>query len=523
MERRPVSDSPKERLGQAPRWKRLYIVLCLVLFLPVVFFAFSRPYELGYDFWETAATVRELAARPFHPTNPILALPEQDAGRFVPYTVFWGLFKRLTGLGIFPTMALAAAANYWLFVFGLYRFVSRQFKSESLPSFLLVTMLLVWGKGYQYASAYHLEMFLVTSPYVGFFSFGLSLLALSYLTAYCDNGAWRNLVLYAVFSIIGFVTHAPAGVFCYVTAGAVLLARGNVRRLVLMQGVPLLALGACLVWPYFSFLDLFFSATTKGTFPAFFTKRQVRALGPALVGIPIVAYDAVRRRHLFVCLGFLFCLAIYLVAIVGRIAFVARFIIFIGFFLQVGIALFMDRSFVGSAAGVRRRLGWQRGVALVVAVGLLIPSVYFRWVEMDRHVERVVGGKYGVHRYLSPARNLFFLARHVSYGDVVITDPREGWPVPAISGARVVAPLYFMALFSGSYEARRTDVREFFEGDLSLEAREAIVDKYGVTHILVNLKRQKRWDESFRRDLDGLGVEIGRDGPIVLYEVAAGD
>ena len=507
--------------ARAPRWKRLYVVLCLILFLPVVFFAFSRPYEFGYDFWETAATVRELAARPFHPTNPILAVPEEDVGRFVPYTLFWGLFKRLTGLGIFAVMGLAAVTNYWLLVFGLYRFVSRQFKSESLPSFVLVTMVLVWGRGYPWANAYHLQMFLITAPYVGFFGFGLSLLALSFLVSYCDDGRWRDLVLYAVLSVVAFVTHALAGAFCYVTAFAVLLARGNVRRLLLMQGVPLLALAVFLVWPYFSFLDLLVKGTGEGTFAKLLARGQVRALAAALIGILIVAYYTVMRRHLFVCYGFLICLSIYVVAIVGRISFAVRFIFFVAFFLHLAIAVFMDRGLVGRAGAPPWR-GWRRAAVLLLAVGLVVPSMWFRWIEMQKHFKRVVGGKYGVHRYLSPARHLFFLARYVSYGDVVMTVPREGWAVPAISEARIVAPPHVMALLAGSHEDRQTDVRKFFEGDLSVEEREAIAQKYGVSHILVNLERTKRWHESFRRDLDVLGTETARDGPMVLYELAAG-
>lgn len=62
-------------INQKIGWSSSYLILCLVLFPVVVFFSFSKPWPLGYDFWETAATVRELADNPLHPSNSILMLP----------------------------------------------------------------------------------------------------------------------------------------------------------------------------------------------------------------------------------------------------------------------------------------------------------------------------------------------------------------------------------------------------------------------------------------------------------------
>jgi hypothetical protein len=52
-----------------------YLILCLVLLPVVVFFLFSKPWEIDHDFWEIATAVREVSVSLFHPSNPILTLP----------------------------------------------------------------------------------------------------------------------------------------------------------------------------------------------------------------------------------------------------------------------------------------------------------------------------------------------------------------------------------------------------------------------------------------------------------------
>ncbi len=518
-------------------WKRVYIILCLVLSVPVAYFAFCRPYWCGFDFWEQAAAVRELADHPLRPDNPILAASEPYAGRFVPYTVFWGLVKRLTGLGIFTTMGLAALANYGLFIVGLYRFVTRQFKSASLASFLLVTMLLVWGKGYAHANAYHLNMFLVLLPYVAFFSFGLSLLSLSYLAAYCKNAAadrkdtsWHNLVLYAATSIVCFLSHPVTGAFCYVAAAALLIARGNVRRALLMQAVPVLAVLACLVWPWFNYWHLFFEGTVgenlRANFGLMLATKQVRALGGALLGIVLLVVFAVRRRHLFVVWGFLMCLGVYVISVLAHVGFVARFIFFTVFFLHLAIALFFDWGF-RSAPAAGRRFSRQQAVALVVAIGLLGLSARFRRAEFDTHLVRLEWRGCLVPAYRSPAANWFFLADHLSADDVVMTVPLNGWCMTAISGAKMVAPLhalsYILPGFVEEQQARQADVDAFFTGDISCRQRRALLAKYGATHILMKENRPDNTCDALERDLGTLATEVARDHNVVLYKLKADD
>ncbi len=512
-------------------WRRVYLGACLALLLPVAFFAFCRPYWHGFDFWEQAAAVRELAAHPLRPSNPILAASEPYAGRFVPYTVFWGLSKRATGLGLFTTMGIAGLVNYALFVFGLYRFASRQFRSGPVPVVLLATMLLVWGRGYEHANAYHLDMFLIGLSYVAFFSFGASLLALSYVAAFCDNGRWRNVALYAAASIVAFLSHPVTGVFCYVAALALLISRGTLRRAALLQVVPVAAVLVALVWPWFDYTHLFLRGTgianLRENFGAAFGRGDLAGrLGGALCGVAALAYYAVRRRHLFVGLGFVLCLGVYAIAVVARIGFLARFVFFAAFFLHVSIALFLVEGFQGGFVPARR-LGWQRAFVGLVAVALLGVALPDRWRQAQAHLGRLEWQGRLIPGYRSPTQKFFLLGEHLAPGDVLMAYPIDAWCLTAIAGAKTVAPIhslsYILPGFGAERLARVADVEAFFTGDISLEERRALLAKYGATHILVNHYFGDRWGEAFERDLDALATEVARQDNLVLYAVRAGE
>ena len=385
------------------RWNKSYLIFCLV-FLPfVVFFAFCKPWEITYDLWITAAAVRELSINFFHPSNPIIDLPGYSSPRFVPYTMIWGLFKNITHLNIFTTMGIAAVTNYFIFIVGLYRFVSKQFKNDSLPVYTFFVMLLIWGTGYGWANAYRLEMFLINLPYVGFFNFGLSLNALYYLVCYCEKNKRYDLLLYSLLSIIAFNNHTISGLFCFVAAFAVLLTNVNFKKLILLQSIPLLAFGISLFWPYFSYWDIFIKGTTEVWFKTRLFSHQSRALGLLIVGLPIIIYYALKRKYLLLLYGFLLCSFIYLFSAFRHIFIGGRFIFFIAFFLHLAMSLFLREH---NMLNVKKIVESFRtnGLIMVFVFTIFIPSIMNRTEEMKLHLKRTVDKPFKIHTYDSPVK-----------------------------------------------------------------------------------------------------------------------
>ena len=497
---------------------RGYLVLCLALLPLVVFFVLVRPWAQTADFWETAATVRAVSQNFFHPDNPLLALPGDTSPRFTPFTLWWGAVMK-SGLNVFAVMALAGIANYLLFVTGLFRFVRGEFRSLTLPIYVLITMLIVWGTGYGQANGYQLRIFLEQLPYVGFFTYGICFHALVFLRRYLIGKRWEDLVWYAALMIVAFLTHPITAAFGFATAVAVLAAEKNWHQLILMQAIPLLSVAVSLVWPYFDYWSVLTRGSSEAWFDAPLFRNQVEALGPALIGIPIAVYFAIKKRHLMVVYGLTFCAAIYAAAYFLQILIGSRFLFYATIFLHLAIAIYLYEH----AIHRRRTLdAWLHGhgYLLIIVFMLFVPSLWYRAHEMAKHLHRFYRPPLHFQTYKSPARDFFFLENQLDASNVVMAEDTTGWVVPAISGAKIVSPQKGDPLITGEVTARRASTKAFFTEQIPTRGRLAILRHYHVTHVLLNEAQREQWDESFLQDLGQISSPQARSGPIVLYRIS---
>jgi len=495
---------------------RSYAVLCLILLPVAVFFVVVRPWGQTADFWETAAAVRAMAQNFVHPSNPLLALPGDTSPRFTPFTLFWGLVMKL-GLNIFATMALAGIANYLLFVTGLFQFLWGEFRSRTLPVYVLIVMLVVWGTGYGQANAYQLRVFFEDLPYVGFFTYGVCFHALAYLRRHLSDQRWEDLAWYTVLMCIAFVTHPITAAFGFTAAAAMLMADGNWSRLVLMQAVPLLALAAAFMWPYFDYWTVLTKGSSEAWFDAPLFHNQVVALGPALIGFPMAGYFAIRRRHLMVVYGLALCTVIYLASDAMQVLIGSRFLLFGTIFLHLAIALYLYEQ----AMLRRRTAAWMQrdGYVLILVLVLLAPSVWYRAHEVGKHVRRMYDPPFRVHAYRSPMQDYFFLADFLNSADVVMVDDTVGFAVPAITGAKIVAQQKGDPLISADLATRQQATEVFFNQPVDTRWRMALLRHYQVTHVLVDERQAARCDQSFRRDLEEMALPEAHHGSLALYQI----
>lgn len=511
----PSTNTP-ERAARLPL-AGSYTILCLILLAPAVFFVVVRPWGPTADFWETAAAVRAVAQDFLHPGNPLLDLPGNTSPRFTPYTLLWGAVMKL-GLDIFATMALAGLANFALFVTGLFRFLRGEFRSQTLPAYVLIVMLVVWGTGYGQANAYQLRMFLEGLPYVGFFTFGVCFHGLAYLRRHLAAKRRNDLLWYALLMAVAFVTHPITALFGFTAALAMLAAERDWRQLILLQAVPLAALAAALAWPYFDYWTVLTRGSSESWFDAPLFRNQVESLGPVLIGLPIASYFALNRRHLMVVYGFVFCAAIYLFSFALHILIGSRFLLFATFFLHLAIALYLFEH------AVHRRRSTQawlhgHGYLLIIVFMLFAPGLWYRAHEMAKHVKRFYSPPLNFHAYQSPTRDYFFLRDYLHEHDVVMADDTTGFVVPTITGAKIVSQQKGNPLITAEITLRRQAEQAFFSDSLTTRQRAAIARHYHVTHILVDEDRGSSWDESFRQSLSQMACPEARQGAIALYRV----
>jgi hypothetical protein len=487
-----------------------YLLLCLVLLPVVLVFSFVDPWPVS-DFWETAAAVRELSVRPFEPMHHLVRLPGETSLRFTPYTLLWGIVQRLTGLATLTTMGVAGVTNALIFFAGLYRLLAHHFASRSLPAYMLVVMLLVWGAGYGWANAYHLESFLLQLPYVGFFAFAVTLHALHHLDQFLSGRRRSNVVAYGTLSALVFLTHPITGAFCFIGAIAMLLEAGGLTRLLRFQSVPLIALTASLLWPYFDYREVFFRGVTESWFKSALFSQWVYRLGMALVGFPVALYFAAHQKHRFVVYGLGLCTVVYVVSGLTGTLIGARFLLYGAFFLHLALAVFLMEARAFSLRGLRD--SW-RGNALVALLvfSLFVPALKERLDEVRQHLGRVVDRPLRIHRYESPVDPFRFLTEELTEEDTVIADAAERYFVTALTGARVVSPA--TSLLVPDAERRREDVSGFFDERTGNEARRRLIQRYGVTHVLrVNEPEE---GSPLAEALDAICPPTRRNGTVVL-------
>jgi hypothetical protein len=416
---------------------------------------------------------------------------------------------RATGLTVFPVMGVAALANFLLLVTGLWRFASRQFRSSALPLCALAAMLLVWGRGYAQATAYQLEFLLVSLSYMGIFALAICLHALASLRAALDGAGHGALAAYGAIMVIAFICHPITALFGFTAAAAMLADARTWKRGALLQGVPLLALACALAWPYFDY----WAVLTKGSSEAWFQmplfEGQAPALGPLLLAVPIVLFQAVARKQRFVPLGALICVGVYAVSDWRDIRIGGRFLIFTAFFLHLAIALSLEE-----AAAFRRETwrapGRARAMAAALILVFFVPALPWRVLGLRMQIGRVLH---------PPAGALWALDRDLREGDIVMTDPATGYAVPAITGARVVAQAKGNPLIQDEVERRRADAWRFFREPMTPEARRAMLRAYGATHVLIDRRQVPDIDPSLAGALSGIARVVSERGGVTLYRL----
>ena len=497
---------------------RSYWIFCALLLPVVIFSAFDRSWNQDADIWETSAAIRAASHNLVHPVNPLLPLPGDTSPRFTPFVLFWGLFMRLTGLQLFAVVGLAGIVNYILFVTGLARWLTRQTGEPkfALPAFLI--MLTVWGTGYVYANAYQIGFFLASLAYVGTFAYGVSFHALACLGRSVTDRSRSSLAGYTLLSVLSFLSHPITTAFQFVAAVAILLPRKDWKQLLRIQTVPLLCLAAAIAWPYFDYWAVLFKGSTENWFPAALFSGQVVRIGTALAGLPIAVYFAVRRRHLWVVWGVFICTAIYAFSGAVRFLMGSRFLLYGAIFLHFAIALYLFDNWPH----------WIRQVSFskprhflkpVIVLLLILPALPWRYAEVRSIAESFAHNALGAEQANTPSDRLSFLAGQLSHSDVVLAEDDTGWPVPALTGAHLVSQQKGDPLIQSEVLRRREDARQFFQGSLGVEERRAILQRYHVTHILLDMTLHDRWSAFLMAQITQLAVEQASYDHIVLYLV----
>jgi len=396
-------------------------------------------------------------------------LPGDASPRFTPYTLLWGLFMRYSGLSLASILLLAACVNVTLWVSGLYRLAIRLCPAQPLlPLVVLLSMLFVWGVGYDWTNAYHMYMFVFTAPYRGTFVFALCLHALAALAKKTPN-----IPLYACLSILGFVCHPVVGTFAFIGGWGLAWKSFDWKAFSLLQGVPVCALVIALIWPYFSYTEVFFSGTTKVWFQSDLYTNLLPALGPiCLVAMPAIRY-IYTQKDAFLIGGLSIGVLGYIIGYVAGIAIGGRYLFWCTFLLHLAFAQWL----LSLPKTLPTYSLIQKTIAIVGLCIIVGGSLYFRGKELRRFLQPNTVQQ----AYLHTIRNA--IAQSIGENAIVLAEPAHAWALPALTNCRVLTAISPSPLRIEEVLQQNEYVVRFLNDDIPMQERIQYLNTQQVTHI----------------------------------------
>ncbi len=455
------------------------------------------------DFWDHSAAIRELAAHPFHPSNPVfrLSAPHQF---FSPYSLALALLSRWSGLTAPDVLRAAGVANVCALLGFFYLFARRMFGTAAKALYGMACILFLWGPGAWLHSGFlHFNSLVETAGYPATLVSALTFLVWYAAVVFQNRLRWMLPVLLAAvpFSLI---SHPLTTIAMLVGLAAIACGREypNRARLAIALAIAV-AFGAAAWWPLFPIFDLTGQPARLNADAEWLYSNlpaiAVRTL-PALLGIPLAVRRLRRDPRGFTGLTFAGLLAIYLYGgLTGRYIY-GRVLPFLILMLQLFIA-----DWLASAAfSISRRMRvLQRAVvALLLVCGLTAAP--------------------GIAGCLPVWQNSYgdfqFLSSYVKPSDVVLADEQTSLKEPSFGGRVVAFTGGHTINFVPDVGARDSDRQLFFQPSTTFPARRKIIEKYAVGYVLINRREVAEWPEILE-ETERLGRILYWNGDMILVKV----
>ena len=485
------------------------------------------------DAWEHLRAIHALAADAWHPGNPTFASPVPSV-RYSPYFVAQAAIVRATGIDAYRVLSAAAVVNTLLLCIGLRALLGAWSEQRAAP-LALACVVGLWGCAPKYAGTTALADLPWHAVNPSAFSFALALFALALARRWdVVGGAWRWAAIVPLLTC-ATLDHGMVGAFALMAIGITALLGGRRRwlgaGLACATGIVVIAL--CCAWPLYPFAAVLRAKHDA----AYWVSRGIILMmlgawcAPAML-LAIAARSASDRPlvRTFVTIGFAGVVATAVAFIVSSPV-LARFAMPATFFLQVAVAVWIThaggtdwRTWRDAIGNLLRNAGpAERRAPSVLMLFFAIAIAYGLVPQLHAIVHEPYLAKPLVARlrgqpdpggHLKPIYDA--LLAPVGERDVVLADSLTSWPIPSSRG-RIVAAAHYERLILDQ-PRRDADVERFFAADCDAVTRDAIVAKYDVKWIVLNLAEQPA---SVAASLLGTWPERGRVGTLVLLDVRA--
>jgi alpha-1,6-mannosyltransferase len=459
------------------------------------------------DMWEHAAVVRELIAHPFDPTHPQLLSAATHPG-FSPYTVALGLAGKGLGAGAVAVLSGAAVLNVALLLGALQRLVVEVTHNGRAPFWALVFLLALWGlEPYRYSGFFGLNSIGFVAPYPSTFATAVGFATLVAAVRSSRGGRPALLVAVTIGTATVVLVH-PLSASWLVPAlvGVAISWRAGVRSLAAFGGALALALGLCLLWPYYSLVQLVTESSGLESLNQSMYTNAVLRIFPMLLGLVVVFRRTREDRRDLLGLWLGGALGLYALGAVLDKSTYGRALAFVVVVLVVALADGVGRIEASWSERSARR-GERIGVVLLG--GLLVAGLVTSRAGIIRMVPEpfLPESIRGSEELIRPDERYGFLVGRVGPTDVVVgsrlADTRV---IPALAGRTLT--LSVARPFVADADERRQAQREFLDPATSRERRGELQRRYRVRFVLLQAH-----DDRDRR----LVVKLQRAGASVAY------
>ncbi|MEU6823787.1 hypothetical protein ABZ921_24400 [Streptomyces atriruber] len=494
----------KSAIGRAA-WTAAALVLALLLLVLLLLVIVRLPWagDLGIH----AATIERLRHHLADPGNPLVDA-DTPSPYYSPWMLLLGSLAKVTGLGTFVVLRVAALVGLGLLVTGVVHLVRTFSARRTAPPLALLCLLLLWGPTlFNWSGFLGLNSLALTISYPSTFALGLSFHFWALLRKALRGAGWAScLGLGLLWSVI-LLSHQFTGVVASCGGLAMVLgARPWPSRAVLVRlgGGLVVGLAVLALWPYYSFFDLFGSGSLEQIHRSLY-RHLLPHFGLALLGVAALALRWRRDRRDPLVLFFLLGAAMFAAGgLTGHYSW-GRVLPAALIPAQLAAALEVFEVFEANRAGVRRAFAGLLGVALLAGAWTQAGTLGYA-VPRDALPARVAA------KYKPPWPGYNWLPQEVKYGDVVMAKTFPSRQIPAY-GPYTVAPGY-PDFFLSDQEQRLAAVRDYFAAGTPRAERLDILRRYGVRWVV-----EYPGDGGLRADDSALRrAGVGPKGQ-VLYEV----
>lgn len=495
------------RLVSAPAGR--YTLLAAVGLVIVGLETVRGTHQVG-DFWEHAATVRELMRHTADPGNSLLAVHVPSAF-FSPYTLLVALVADAANVSPVHALAAAGLVNYCLLVAGVWCFTRAFSRRAQAPFYALLFLWLLWGvRPWEYSGFFDLRELGYGIAYPSTFATAVGMLTagLWQRTVSREGRArWVGAAITAVAVAAVLLTHPVAGVATVAAIGAISLTAGDRRAVILLAAALAVAAGLCLVWPYFSVISLLKDQGVYDPSNQLMYQGWLKQIFPASLALLLLVRPTGSLRRLR--LG-IYCAPLLAFFVYGRVTrhwSDGREIAYLVLGAQVGLA---------DLAATSEQHAWRRRSPRRI---LLLAAALTAFVALE--VVNMADGVRGSLPGTGSAEPAIYAAYRAAVtglpADAPVAAPLNAGMESAIPvyGGKLVATDRPLAFVTGQ-TARRQAIDAFYSPRTAQRTRRAIIARYHVAFVLVPTAGA---DRAVARQLLGLGTVVRRTAAFVTLAV----